>query len=311
MDGVLVIDKPAGLTSHDVVQQVRMVLNQPKVGHFGTLDPLATGVLPIALGKATRLQQFYVSSKKIYRGSIRFGFSTTTYDAEGTPTSTIGRPDLQSKTLEASRKSFLGEIDQIPPAFSAKKINGVSAHRLARKNKPVSLSPQKIYIYQFDVRLRSTDIADFEVECSSGTYVRSLAHDLGQALGCGAHLIALRRVASGEFTLEQALEFSMLKTVSAAHIIKEQLIRLDALATWIPGLKISEGDGTRVKHGRSVRIDSLQATRLASIEGKEPEERWVRLFNGRGELLGLGLLHPSPGSKAEFELKPRVILSNP
>lgn len=204
MNGVLIIDKPTGLTSHDVVNRVRRILDQRSVGHLGTLDPMATGLLPLVTGSLTRLAQFYMNSEKTYEGTIRFGFSTDTYDAEGEPTSPAQPVDLQTKQVEDAAARFRGVIEQTPPPFSAKKIHGVPAYKLARKQRDVVLKPVQVEIKEFDILRVEHDRATFRARVASGTYMRSVAHDMGQALGCGAHLESLRRTAVAEFTLEDA-----------------------------------------------------------------------------------------------------------
>jgi len=204
MNGVLIVDKPAGLTSHDVVNRVRRILQQRAVGHLGTLDPMATGVLPLVTGSLTRLAQFYTSAEKIYEGTIRFGFSTDTYDAEGEPVTAPRQVDLRAEDVEALAANFRGLIEQVPPPFSAKKIHGVAAYKLARKHKEVVLQPVKVEIKEFEILAVEGDRARFRARVASGTYMRSVAHDMGQRLGCGAHLESLRRTAVAEFTLDDA-----------------------------------------------------------------------------------------------------------
>jgi len=204
VNGVLIIDKSPGPTSHDVVNQARRILGQQSVGHLGTLDPMATGVLPLVIGSFTRLAQFYLSSEKTYEGTIRFGFSTDTYDAEGEPTSTPANLALSREAVESAAGKFRGVIWQTPPPFSAKKIKGVPAYKLARKQKEVRLEPVQVEIKEFDILSTEADRARFRARVGSGTYMRSIAHEMGQALGCGAHLESLRRTSVAEFTLADA-----------------------------------------------------------------------------------------------------------
>ena len=204
MNGVLIVDKPAGLTSHDVVNRVRRILGQRSVGHLGTLDPMATGVLPLVTGSLTRLAQFYTRAEKTYEGTVRFGYSTDTYDAEGEPTSAPQEVILRSEEVEAVAAHFRGTIEQMPPPFSAKKIHGVPAYKLARKHKDVVLQPVKVEIKEFEILGVEGDRARFRTRVASGTYMRSVAHDMGRRLGCGAHLESLRRTAVAEFTLADA-----------------------------------------------------------------------------------------------------------
>src|SRR5271168_2437354 len=204
MNAVLIIDKPAGLTSHDVVNRARRILQERSIGHLGTLDPMATGVLPLVAGSFTRLAQFYTASEKTYEGTIRFGFATDTYDADGEPTSAAKEVTLSREAVEAVAARFRGVIEQTPPAFSAKKINGVPAYKLARKQKEVILKPVQVEIKEFAILAVEGDRARFRARVASGTYMRSVAHEMGQLLGSGAHLESLRRTAVAEFDIKQA-----------------------------------------------------------------------------------------------------------
>jgi tRNA pseudouridine55 synthase len=208
VNGLLVIDKPGGMTSHDVVGRLRRITGEQSIGHLGTLDPMATGVLPLLMGKYTRLAQYFSSAEKSYTGSIRFGFATGTYDAEGEPAG----PDrwhefaasLTLDRIRAGAARFHGEMDQVPPAFSAKKIGGTPAYKLAREGKPVELKAAKVTIASFTITGLEGPVASFAMSISAGGYVRSVAHELGQDLACGAHLSALRRTQAGVFTLAEA-----------------------------------------------------------------------------------------------------------
>jgi tRNA pseudouridine55 synthase len=204
MNAVLIIDKPAGLTSHDVVNRARRLLRERSIGHLGTLDPMATGVLPLVTGSLTRLAQFYTASEKTYEGVIRFGFATDTYDAEGEPTTTPQEVVLQREQIEILAARFRGIIQQTPPAFSAKKIKGVPAYKLARKQKEVVLQPVQVEIKEFEILAVNDDHVSFRARVASGTYMRSVAHDMGRELVCGAHLESLRRTAVAEFALADA-----------------------------------------------------------------------------------------------------------
>src|SRR5665213_702856 len=219
MNGLLVLDKPSGITSHDVVDIVRRATGERSVGHLGTLDPMATGVLPLLLGKYTRLAQFFSTADKSYEGSIRFGFATDTFDAEGTPASEQQPLTLSLDELRALALRFSGEMLQTPPVFSAKKIGGVPAHKLARAGKPVEVKPARILIHRFELlSLAGTSPtameAQFEMQVSAGGYVRSVAHELGQLAGCGAHLASLRRTQAGAFSLAQAISLDELKALA-------------------------------------------------------------------------------------------------
>jgi tRNA pseudouridine55 synthase len=204
MNGVIVIDKPSGWTSHDVVNRMRRILQQRSVGHLGTLDPLATGVLPLVTGSLTRLAQFYIASEKTYEGVIRFGFATNTYDADGEPLGEVSPAPPSGDNLQKVAGEFHGLIDQVPPPFSAKKIHGVPAYKLARKQKEVILQPVRVEIKDFTITAVEADRAHFRARVSSGTYMRSIAHEMGRRLGCGAHLESLRRTSVAEFDITHA-----------------------------------------------------------------------------------------------------------
>jgi len=192
------------MTSHDVVSRVRRIAGEQSVGHLGTLDPMATGVLPLLLGKYTRLAQFFSMADKSYTGTIRFGFATDTYDAEGKTVGTVSEPSLTLEQVREAALPFRGEMEQMPPVFSAKKIGGKPAYKLARAGKPVELKPKTIHVHEFVVTDLVLDTASFEMRVSAGGYVRSVAHELGVALGCGGHLSSLRRTQAGVFTIEEA-----------------------------------------------------------------------------------------------------------
>src|SRR5579871_2303615 len=197
MDGVIVVDKPEGWTSHDVVAKMRRIANTKRVGHLGTLDPIATGVLPVVVGRATRLAQFYVRSDKIYEGIVRFGWSTDTYDRAGEPTTEKLELRVTAEDLEPLLDRFRGEFLQTPPPVSAKKIGGRRAYELVRKDIAVELPPSPVHVYELTVLSIAGAEITLRAHCSGGTYMRSIAHDLGQAIGCGAHITGLRRLASG------------------------------------------------------------------------------------------------------------------
>ena len=204
MNGLLVIDKPGGITSHDVVSRLRKITGERSIGHLGTLDPMATGVLPLLLGKFTRLAQYFSSAEKSYTGTIRFGFATDTYDADGDAVGQQTPSIVDAGTVRAAASRFRGEMEQMPPPFSAKKIAGTPAYKMARAGKPVELKPAEIIIRSFEITALDGDEASFAMSVSAGGYVRSVAHELGQDLGCGAHLSSLRRTQAGVFTLADA-----------------------------------------------------------------------------------------------------------
>jgi tRNA pseudouridine55 synthase len=265
MNGILVIDKPEGMTSHDVVQAVRKRFHIYKVGHLGTLDPMATGVLPVSIGKATRIAQFLPSSPKEYTGEIRFGFSTDTYDREGSPTSDEKPAPGDANIIRAAMDSLTGVLDQVPPSFSAKKIGGVPSYKLARANQMVELASARVEVDAFELVGFEPPAAKFHVVCGAGTYVRSLAHDLGQKLGCGAHLTSLRRNRSGDFRIADA--------VSLERASETDVISMDQLLTSWPRIDVSETDETKVVHGNRIR--------------GECAGDFARIFNKKGEFIAV------------------------
>lgn len=204
VNGLLVIDKPGGMTSHDVVSRLRKITGEKSIGHLGTLDPMATGVLPLVLGKFTRLAQYFSSAEKSYSGTIRFGFATDTYDAEGEAAGPDSRPTLELEQVRAAARRFSGDMQQMPPPYSAKKIDGTPAYKLARAGKPVELKPATVRISSFEIVGLEGAQAMFAMSVSAGGYVRSIAHELGQDLGCGAHLCSLRRTRAGVFGIDDA-----------------------------------------------------------------------------------------------------------
>ncbi len=235
MNGVIIIDKPAGWTSHDVVNRMRRILEQRSVGHLGTLDPLATGVLPLVTGSLTRLAQFYTASEKTYEGVIRFGFATNTYDADGEPAGEAHTVTPSLDQLQKLAANFHGLIEQVPPPFSAKKIHGVPAYKLARKQKEVVLKPVQVEIKEFAILAVEGDRARFRARVASGTYMRSVAHEMGQLLGSGAHLESLRRTAVAEFDITQAHTLEAIESqIKEAQIKETQLKEAGAKEAHMP-----------------------------------------------------------------------------
>lgn len=285
--GVYIIDKPAGLTSHDVVARVRKILNTRQVGHFGTLDPFATGVLPLSAGKATRFAQFYLRSRKAYVGCVRFGFSTDTYDGTGKPTSDLVefKPDLP--TLENIFRGMTGLIMQTPPPFSAKRVAGTRAYELARKQKPVDLAPVEVEIYALEILSTEGDQLRFAVECSGGTYVRSIAHDVGQMLGCGAHLAALRRTAVAEFTEDRAVTLDQLAEAMQQGHLDQCRVPMEALLPDCPELVVRGREEQSVRHGHA--FEWVQALRLGrgSAAGRTSAVPMLKILSSERRLIAL------------------------
>ena len=257
MNGVIVIDKPFGLTSHDVVNRVRRILGQRSVGHLGTLDPAATGVLPIVAGNLTRLAQFYVHSEKMYEGVIRFGFATDTYDADGEPTTPRQAVLLNCDEVRAIAAKFHGKIEQMPPPFSAKKIAGVPAYKLARKKQQVTLKPVAVEIKEFEILNVIGDQATFRARVASGTYIRCIAHEMGQKVGCGAHLAALRRTAAAEFTIEDAHSLPALEQAVQQGIAESLFVHPRKLVPQLPCVTATEETATLIRSGRAVNLSEM------------------------------------------------------
>jgi tRNA pseudouridine55 synthase len=289
LDGVLVVDKSPGWTSHDVVNRARRIAGTKRVGHLGTLDPSATGVLPLVIGRATRLAQFYTRSDKIYEGTVRFGWSTDTYDGEGTPASAKVEPQIDAPQLEGWLERFRGEFLQTPPPVSAKKVDGHRAYELARKAIAVELEPVKVQVYELTLlELRGGD-ARVRVHCSGGTYVRSIAHDLGQLAGCGAHLAELRRLASGEFEIAQARTLEQLESLAASERLLDALVPASQMLPAFPAVFVDDLTATQIRNGRNFRGSPFRS---------QAASRYVKAVNRREELVAIGeavlpnLYHP-------------------
>lgn len=264
MNGLLILDKPDGMTSHDVVAIVRRATGEKSIGHLGTLDPMATGVLPLLLGKYTRLAQFFGSAEKHYTGHIRFGFATDTFDAEGTP-ATEPKPLTQTLAeLQQLAQHFHGTMNQLPPVYSAKKINGVPAHKLARAGLEAPVKPARITIHHFVLTALEGDTATFSMSISAGGYVRSVAHELGQLAGCGAHLSSLRRTQAGSFTLEHAITIEQLKSLSTAEI-ESLLPHPRTLLPEMPSVTVDEQLAGRLRNGMQVNVPDFSRAPLVKV----------------------------------------------
>lgn len=292
MNGVLVIDKPAGMTSHDVVGRVRRVLQERSVGHTGTLDPMATGVLPLVIGKLTRLAQFYTDSEKCYEGSIRFGFATDTYDAEGEPTTPVSQERPTIDQLRQAAERFRGAIKQMPPPFSAKKIGGVPAYKLARKKREVQLEPVEIEIKEFEILGMQGDVASFRARVSSGTYIRSIAHEIGQALGMGAHLASLRRTLVAEFDITEAHTLEELETAAQRGEAESLFVHLRRVLPSLPCVTANEESAAMIRVGRAVNLPEMSRS------------RHVKVFYGQSELICIAT------RVAGTLFHPKVVLAN-
>jgi tRNA pseudouridine55 synthase len=295
-DGILVVDKPRAKTSHDVVETVRRLAGFRQVGHLGTLDPLATGVLVVALGRATRLARFYAGRRKRYTCAVRFGFATDTYDADGRPLSEDSTPTLDLAHLEALASRFVGPIRQTPPSFSAKKIHGRPAHELARKHRPVELEPVDVEVYELRLTAVEGSVARFVVECGAGTYIRSLANDLGRLHGAGAHLSEIVRTAVGEFTLDHAVSLAELTEDARAGKIASRVIRLENLLPELPRVTVLPVLEKRVRHGAKFHlpVSQIQPGQVTAAQGAPAEldsGDWrpprLRVFGQQGNLVAI------------------------
>lgn len=297
MDGVLVVDKPAGLTSHDVVAVARRCLHERRIGHTGTLDPLATGVLALTCGRATRLVRFFVASDKDYEATIRFGVSTDSYDVTGVETARSGLVPSRP-AVEAALEPLRGDYLQVPPAFSAKKVAGERAYARARRDEPVTLAPVPVRVARAELLEFSGSSARIGMTCSSGFYVRSFAHALGELVGTGACLEGLRRTRSGEFTIDQAVDLARLRQSSAT--VTERWIPLERLLPHLPSVRLGEEGRRRVSHGQRLGGPQMLAAGNAAKSGRGA---WVRLIDEQGHLVALG----TTDSTGEF-LHPTVVL---
>ena len=266
MNGLFVIDKPGGMTSHDVVSRLRRITGEKSIGHLGTLDPMATGVLPLLLGKLTRLAQYFSSAEKSYTGTIRFGFATDTYDAEGEPISAQINPELTLEQVRQVAARFFGTIQQMPPAFSAKKVAGTPAYKLARAGKPVELKYATVHIESFEITGLNGDEASFRLTISAGGYVRSIAHEMGQALGCGAHLSSLRRTRAGVFTLAHACKLDELQLLAGdLPALEEKSVHPRSLLPEMPDVTADEQVLGRLRNGAQVNLPEFSSARLVKV----------------------------------------------
>ncbi len=286
MNGVLVVDKPAGMTSHDVVNRVRRILSERSVGHLGTLDPLATGVLTLVLGRMTRLALFYNDSEKTYEGEIRFGFATDTYDAEGEPTSPAQNVTLDLANIRDIAARFRGVIEQMPPPFSAKKVNGVPAYKLARGKREVPLQPVQVEIKELEILSIDGDRASFRARVASGTYMRSVAHEMGRQLGCGAHLASLRRTAVAEFDQSDARTLEGIEAAVQNGDANKLLFHPRRVLPEMPAVTVTEAHLGMIRNGRAVNLPEFSRARQ------------VKVFYGQTELICIAtrvagtLFHP-------------------
>lgn len=290
MNGALVINKAGGLTSHDVVLRVRKLLRIRAVGHLGTLDPIATGVLPLLVGSATRLQQFYAARRKRYEGRIRFGFATDTYDADGHALGEDTRPTLTLEQLTPHLAALTGKLEQTPPPYSAKKVGGVAAHERARRREKFTLKPVPVEVYRFELTHVEGALADFIIECAAGTYIRSLVHELGQRAGAGAHLAEICRTASGEFRLEKSLTLEELESVVREEQLPQVLLPLEELLPELPQAVVNAAQEQRLRHGGKVEL-SESHIQPGAADLELDSDAWkpfrLRVFNQERRLVAI------------------------
>ena len=325
LDGVLVVDKPIGPTSHDVVARVRRSTGCRRVGHTGTLDPLASGVLSLVMGRATRLAQFLSAADKTYEAIIRLGLATDTYDALGrivpdsAPAGAAAAASLNGEEapgprpgclptraeIDSALERFVGEFLQTPPPFSAKKLAGTPAYRLARRRRPVALPPARVRVHALEVLAATHDELRLRLTCSAGFYVRSLAHDLGVVLGCGAHLAALRRISSGEFDLALAVRLEAIE--ADPEEARRHLVPMARLLTALPAAHLSAQGALQASHGNQVAPEQIVAWTGAPQPAGGPvvSGSRVRLIGPDGGLLAIATI----GEAAGAPLRPAVVLA--
>jgi tRNA pseudouridine55 synthase len=301
-NGVLVVDKPSGPTSHDVVERVRQVLGQPRAGHTGTLDPFATGVLAVCLGKATRLVRFLSEGDKVYRATVRLGFATTTDDRLGEPTGEARPVRVEGAALDEACRALTGPLMQVPPVYSAKRVAGRRMYDLARRGVAVDREAVPVTVHALEVLAFADDRVEVEVRCSPGTYVRALARDLGKALGVGGHLDELRRTHTGAFGLEQAVRWDDLDARAAQAVLP-----LSSLLAGLPAVTVGEEGVAFLRNGRPLDRARVQS----GFPAGEPPAR-LRVLDAAGDLLALavprGFGPPVKGLPVEPVLHPDVVL---
>lgn len=305
IDGLLLLDKKAGITSHDAVEKFRRRAHFKKVGHTGTLDPLATGLLVLCVGKATRLQAFLMGMEKTYEGAIQFGWATDSYDAAGEP---AGEPagETVEKNVEGidfapHLAKFMGELEQMPPQFSAKKVQGVRAYELARKGETAALTPKKVTVYEFEITAVEGSTARFRIRSSAGTYVRSLAHDLGASIGIPAHLKELRRTAIGGFNVSDALSYETLETAPVDALLKPpHFQRLSEIDLPLAKLRIDWSQQGKMMQGQGVIMTPAVPVRKGDL---------LALGNPHDQLVAIGEVVNVLREGGAVEVKPKVVLA--
>ena len=298
--GLLLVDKPAGPTSHDVVQAVRRAIRQRRIGHTGTLDPAATGLLVLCVGKATRLQQYLLSWEKTYEGEIRLGWGTTTYDTEGEPLAAPRPvPALEDAAVGDLVARFSGELDQLPPPYSAKKTGGRKFYELARAGEEVPLEPKRVTVHRLTLEVSGPETLRFEVTCSSGTYVRSLAHDIGEVLGCGGHLASLRRTRIGPWHVDRATSAEVLAN-RPDQMAPESFLSLQEIALPYPEVTLNPTAMSHFSHGQDVMV--------READGEFVAGGTVAIRTRTGALAGVGAVVTYLPRARTLNLTPRMVL---
>ena len=301
VDGVLLVDKKAGITSHDVVERFRRRAKVKKAGHTGTLDPLATGLLVLCVGKATRLQAYLMGMEKTYEGTIQFGWATDSYDAAGEPAGEAVEANVEHIDFAPHVARFTGEIEQMPPAFSAKKIDGVRAYELARKGEEVKLQPKRVTVYEFTMLEVRGSTARFRVRSSAGTYMRSLAHDLGQAIGIPAHLKELRRTAIGKFHVDQAIGFDrMSEAMPEAIFAAPHFQSLAEIDLPLERLRIDWAQQGKMMNGQAVIMVPSVPVQKGDL---------LALGNPHDQLVAIGEVVNVLRAGGPVEVRPKVVLA--
>lgn len=300
MDGLICVAKPPGCTSHDVVQTLRKILGIRRIGHCGTLDPDASGVLLLAVGRATRFFPFLSGQDKVYRGEIRLGFSTDTYDSSGVPTSPAAAELPGEDLLAAAMKEMEGDLLQFPPPYSAKKLGGRPLYKMARRGEAVPLKPCPVRVHQFNLLGFRPPIVDFEAGCGPGTYIRSLAHDLGQRLGCGAHLAKLERTSVGGYRLSECSSPERIRSLAEEGRAEEFLIPMEDLLGDYPAIYLNDEGQRRVRNGNSVSAVHADAPTEARASSPPPASGVYRLFSRDKRLLALARRSPDSDVYSPF-----------
>jgi tRNA pseudouridine55 synthase len=296
---LLLVDKPPGLTSHDVVERARRATGVKKIGHTGTLDPMATGLLILCCGRAARLQGFLTGLPKTYAGTIALGRATATYDAEGeTLSAHAGEISIPEADLESAAAQFRGEFQQSPPPYSAKKVGGRKFYEMARQGETVPQVPKSVTVSELTLTPRGARDLAFTLSCSSGTYVRSIAHELGQRLGVGAHLSSLRRTRIGDFSLEDAIPLAIFEGAEEdVRVAPPHAIPLAMIPFSFPKMVVASLEAWKIRRGQAI------PARLSGADGD-----WVSLLSPDGQMLALGQMTPVGTGKISM-IKPRIVLA--